>query len=31
MELADIWIVSPEENAALEIHSVKFLPREAAL
>lgn len=28
MELTDIWIVSPEENAELEIHSVKFLPRE---
>jgi len=28
MELTDIWIVSREENAELEIHSVKFLPRE---
>lgn len=28
MELTDIWIVSSEENAELEIHSVKFLPRE---
>ncbi|MFL3667351.1 MAG: FecR domain-containing protein [Verrucomicrobiota bacterium] len=28
MELTDIWIVSREETAELEIHSVKFLPRE---
>ena len=28
MELTDIWIVSREESAELEIHSVKFLPRE---
>ena len=28
MELTDIWVVSREENAELEIHSVKFLPRE---
>ena len=28
MELADIWIVSREENAELEIHRVEVLPRE---
>ena len=28
MELTDIWIVSREENAELEIHRVEVLPRE---
>ena len=27
-ELADIWIVSPDESAELEIHRVEFLPGE---
>ena len=28
MELTDIWVFSPEENAKLEIHRVEFLPKE---
>ncbi len=28
MELTDIWVVSPDESAQLEIHRVEFLPRE---